>query len=207
MIKNPRRQTRSVFVVIIIIAVVALLGILGYVAWNKLFSSKDEAVSVNETTSATNNSPAEVEYRSVKINDKNFRYPVNENNENIVIISDGSTPALQISYLPIRSYYANKDLSNDCKYYVAGLVNVNTEKEIMDYSYLSRLYGKDTLKDALADGTLVQVGDKDLYLSGPSKQNETCSDVYENKNQELQDILLEVKDIRLMWIKSLELVE
>jgi hypothetical protein len=90
---------------------------------------------------------------------------------------------------------------------VAGLVNANTEKEIADYSYLSRFYGKNSLKDALADGTVVQVGRDDLYLSGPFKQNETCSDIYENKDPELQNILSDIPNIRLAWLKSLELAE
>lgn len=202
MIKNSLRQTGSAHVVIIIIVVTALLGILGYVAWSNFITPKNEVVNVDETE---NNPQVEVEYRSIKINGLSFRYPINENNEKVIIISGDST--LNISYVPIRNYYANKDVNDDCKNYVAGLVNVNTEKEIMDNLYLSRFYGKNSLEDALADETLIQVGDKDLYLGGPSKQNEPCVDIYENKDQELQYILTEVKSIRSEWLKSLELVK
>ena len=207
MIKNSQKQNGSVLAVIIIIAVIALLGFLGYIAWNNFFAPKDEVVSVKKTTDVVDNVEEEVEYKTVKINDHNFRYPVNENNENVIIILDESTPALPISYVPIRNYYANKDLGDECKSYEAGLMNVNTEKETTEYSLLPRFYGKETFEEALADGTIVQVGDKGLYLHGPFKQNETCVDIYENKDQELQDILSEVSDIRIAWLKSLELVE
>ena len=197
---SSRKQTGSAFVIITIVLVAAILGVLGYVAWNGFFAPKDEVITVDTT-------PVKVEYVTVMINDRSFRYPVNKNNEKVVIIPSESTPALQISYVAIRNYYANKDLGDDCKSYVAGLINANTEKEIIDYSYLQRFYGKSTLKEALADGTIVQVGNEDLYLSGPYKQNEPCGDIYENKDPELQNILSDTKNIRLAWLKSLELAQ
>jgi len=207
MIKNSQRQNGSTLGVIVIIAVAVLLGILGYVAWNNFFVPKNQTGNTNETINTADDSQVNVKYKTVKINDRNFRYPLNKNNERIIIVSDNSTPALQISYGPIQNYYFSKDVSDDCKSYVAGLVNANTEKEIVDYSYLTRFYGKNSLKDALADGTIVQVGNEDLYLSGPFKQNEPCSDIYENKDPELQNILADIPNIRLAWLKSLELTE
>lgn len=199
MIKSSKTQG-SAFVALIIILSVAILGVLGYVVWNNFFAPKNEVITVDTP-------PVEVKYVTVKINDRNFRYPLNKNNEKVVIIPSKSTPALQVSYAPIRNYYANKDVGDDCKSYVAGLVNISTKKEIIDYSYLSRFLGKDTFENALADGTLVQVGDEDLYLHGPFKQNEACIDIYENKDLELQNILSDTKNIRLAWLKSLELTE
>ena len=207
MIKNSQRQDGSALVVIIIIVVALLLGALGYVAWNNFFVPKNQIGNTDEKTDTTDYSQVNVEYKTVKINDHTFRYPLNKNNEKVIIISDNSTPALQVSYGPIRNYYISKEVSDDCKSYVAGLVNANTEKEIMDYSYLSRFYGKTSLKDALADGTVVRVGSEDLYLGGPYKQNEPCSDIYENEDLELQNILSDISNIRLSWLKSLELVE
>ena len=207
MIKNCQRQNGSALVVIIIIAVAVLLGVLGYAAWNNFFVSKNEIGNTDKKTDTTDDSQVNMEYKTVKINDRIFRYPLNKNNEKVIIISDNSTSALQVSYGPIRNYYVSKEVSDDCKSYVAGLVNANTEKEILDYSYLSRFYGKNSLEDALADGTIVQVGSEDLYLGGPFKQNEPCSDIYENKDPELQNILSDISNIRLSWLKSLELVE
>ncbi len=205
MTKNSQKQVGSVPVTIVIIAVVALLGVLGYVAWNNFFAPKSKDVSVNETMNVVDDK--EVEYETVEINGRNFRYPLNKNNEDLIIIPDEATPALQVSYESIRDYYADKGISDDCKSYVAGLVNVNTEKEIIDYSYLTRFYGKETLEDALADGTVVRVGENDLYLAGPFKQHETCSDIYESNDQDLKDILSKVSGVRLAWLKSLELMD
>lgn len=199
MTKNYRTKNGSVLVIIVVIA---LLGALGYVVRDNFFAPKNETVKSNEN----NHIETKAEYKAVKISGRNFRYPVNENNEKVIVVSNDSTPALKVSYLPIRNYYASRDVSDDCKSYVAGLVNANTEKEIMDHSYISRFYGKSTFEDALADGTVVQVGTNDLYLGGPFKQNEPCSDIYENKDQELQNIFSELKSIRLEWLKSLELV-
>lgn len=209
MISNSQKQNRSVHVAMIIIAVVAVLGVLGYVAWDNFFASKNQPVKANETTtnSGNDNSREETTYKTVKINNYTFQYPVNENNNKVIIILDDSTSALNISFIPLRSYFADKDVSDDCRNYVAGLVNAYTEKEIIDYSYLSRIYNKSTLKDAQDDGTLVQVGSSDLYVGGPFKHNELCSDIYENKDPVLKNVLSEVSTIRLNWLKSLELTQ
>jgi len=72
---------------------------------------------------------------------------------------------------------------------------------------LSHVYHKSTLKDALDDGTLVQVGNSDLYVGGPVKQNEPCTDIYESKDPVLQNIISDVSTTRLNWLKSLELMQ
>jgi hypothetical protein len=95
MIKNSQRENGSTHGVIIIVAVVVLLGVLGYIAWNNFFAPKDKIGNTNETINTADDSQVNVGYKTVKINDHNFRYPLNKSNERIIIISDNSTLGLQ----------------------------------------------------------------------------------------------------------------
>jgi hypothetical protein len=206
---NNSRSQGSALAAIAGVAVLVLLGVLGYIAWNNFFGVKNTNTNVPETSQSTDGQVEEVEHKTVQINERTFRYPLNKNNEKIVIVPDESTPALQISYGPIRNYYSNKtgEQYEYCKDYIAGLVNVNTEKDFSDYNLLPRFHGNATFAEALADGTIVQVGDRDLYLSGPTKQNEGCTDIYKSEDSELLNILSDMSNVRLAWLKSLELIE
>lgn len=200
-------QKGSAHVFLITGLVIALTGALGFIFWQN-FLHKEPTVAKTETVMKTQ-PKEETVYKTVQINDHTFRYPLNKNNEKILIIPDKSNPALQISYSPIRNYYSYTEEGSyeDCKNYVAGLVNVNTEKDFKDFNLLPRFYGKNTLTEALDDGTVVRVGERDLYLAGPVKQNEVCTDIYESEDTELQNILSDTKNVRLAWLRSLELVE
>jgi hypothetical protein len=206
---NNSRSQGSELAAISCVDVLVLLVVIGYIAWNNFFDVKNTNTNVPETSQSTDGQVEEVEHKTVQINERTFRYPLNKNNEKIVIVPDESTPALQISYGPIRNYYSNKtgEQYEYCKDYIAGLVNVNTEKDFSDYNLLPRFHGNATFAEALADGTIVQVGDRDLYLSGPTKQNEGCTDIYESKDSELLNILSDMSNVRLAWLKSLELIE
>lgn len=202
---NSRIQG-SAHAAIVVILTIGIIGALGYTVWNN-FISPNNHTSTAAASLSKKEVQAKEEYKTIKISDHVFRYPLSENNKKILIIPDESTPALRVAYVPIRDYYSHKDVSAACKDYEAGLVSVDSKDELAKYQILSRVYNKKSLEDALSDGTIVQVGERDLYLGGPYKQNEACIDIYESNDPELLKILSEVKDIRLTWLRSLQLSE
>jgi|GEM_PF-1764758 len=182
--------------VLIIGLVIALVGALGFVFWQNFIYKEPVASETDSNIQADNvkttNTKKKVIYKTVPINGSVLRYPLNDNNEKIIIVAEDASSALEIAYSPIRKYYHDKDVSEHCKEHIAGLINAQTRKELLDGNILPRFIGKDTIEEALADGSVVQVGDKDLYLSGPTKQDELCTDIYQNNDSELRAVLTEV---------------
>lgn len=156
-------------------------------------------------------------FSSFSVDGYKLRYPLNDNNKNIILTDRESngTPkryGINVSYKPVRDYYATKSgASDDCKSYNGGFMLVENKEDTTRNVELFGSGKTDQEKEAilqrlLANGTMVYAGGG-VYLSGPHKQNEPCADIFTNTDPKLKAILSDADTAYKVWMQSVETVQ
>jgi hypothetical protein len=158
----------------------------------------------------TSQKPQEIKktiYQHITVNGYILKYPVDDNNDQVIVEDIGNPYSPQIAYAPVRQYFfASTDAS--CHKASAGLMQVDKLDTLLGSidptDIPDHAANLAQIKKLIDNGKAVKLGD-DLYALAPRKQNEPCEELTNPKDGKLQMALFESQDIEKNWLKSLEL--
>ena len=185
-------------------ALVVVLGLFGsaWYVWSTQLRSADETGNQNQPMATDN----KTEFKTLTVNGYTFKYPLNENNEQVIVRDIGNMTSPEIAYQPVRTYFAG-NTNKDCADANAGLLQAGRLADLFGpsntYGSATSLPDKQAKIDTLINsGKAVKVGD--IYVLAPSKQNEPCEELANPKGGKLQIALFEAQEIEKTWLKSLK---
>ena len=188
---------------IAIFVVSLIVGAVGWYVWY-ITSRPDTSDTGRKQTASTN-----YEYKSLTVNGHKLRYPLDENNQQ-VIIEESSDPRFpQIAFTPLRRHFA-ASADEACRTINEGLLQVdslaNLRKSIDQDAADDPVADQKVINSFIAAGLAVKLDD-DLYALAPRKQGEACKEATKPKDAKLQLALFEAQEIERQWLASLKLAE
>lgn len=194
------KRQKLIFAIAIIIGLAGLLAVVWYV-WStqlKLADQTDVSSQANKVT----------EYKNLTVNGYTFKYPLSDNNRQVILEESGNIASPVVVYAPVRNYFVGSS-DKACQAANAGLLQADRVENLFGpsnpYGSLATTEQKQAKVDSLIkDGRAVKLGD--IYVLAPSKQNEPCAELAKPKDGKLQIALFEAQAIQKDWLQSLEIV-
>jgi hypothetical protein len=196
------------FGVVEIILMIVLLGAIVFVVWfvwQANTQKTDTTQSANTSTNTSQQSSTPTETKTLTVGAYKVAYPLNENNKKVIVEADND-----ISYEPITAYFASQnDATADCKAWIAGRLYVGKTSELLTTPYGSTESAasmQTKINQLIQEGDAAKLSD-DVYALAPIKQNETCTQTFEDNEATLKKAVEEKDAIETAWLKTMKLAE